>query len=153
MWGIVIVVVVIVGAYFVLSKNYNLDCCQGEQYENVTVPASVWKTYTNLGNGYEVSYPNNWEIETRSDGSVIFLNPARKGRESTDEPSEGIGFYFTPMSLKCSPLGWENRVGETESKVTCMLYDNKEITITATAFDEEGKGQIEKILSTFKFTN
>lgn len=155
-WGVVTAVVVIVAAWFIysLATTPVLDYGDRSWREGNNSPVtSDWKTYTNLGNSYEVSYPNNWEIETRADGSVIFLNPARKGRESTDEPSEGIGFYFTPMSAKCSPSSWENRVGATESKVVCVLHDNKEITIVATAFDEQGKGQIEKVLSTFKFTS
>jgi hypothetical protein len=67
-WGIVIVVVVIIGAFaYNYSKPFIANCCHGEQYIG-----SDWLTYSNPDNGLSFKYPSNW-IKYDSEGPHVLL--------------------------------------------------------------------------------
>ncbi|OHA42655.1 MAG: hypothetical protein A3G59_00490 [Candidatus Taylorbacteria bacterium RIFCSPLOWO2_12_FULL_47_20] len=152
---IVAVAVLVVGGgtYFALRNQApkqddstvqnTLDETNAEQNEN-------WETYRNTAPGYEVKYPANWQIEQLRGGSVRIVNPVRKGKDDTDQPTEAVMIQVKQNTLPCKGSNWEVGFGLVSYKTACL---NSKVFMTMVAFDEQGKNIEEQILSTFAFTN
>lgn len=158
-WGIVIVVIVIVGGYFTFKHNINggLDYGKTGPVEKPNIETSEststaqsnldWKTYTNTKLAYEIKYPSDWKIN-----------------EGTVNSGKDIEIYAdnNPASVKISSIAseqcvekpWELKVAYSVETTKCFK-DTKGNTIKISAgFGKDGlKEKIEKIISTFKFTS
>ncbi len=115
-----------------------------------TKQSEDWKTYRNTTTGYEVKYPTNWQIETTAEGSVRIINPARKGKDDTDQPTEAVMIQVKQDTLPCEGSNWKVGFGLVNHKTACL---NSKVFMTMVAFDEQGKNIEEQILSTFAFTD
>ena len=84
---------VVYQAYFAptIDGGGKIIFCTGEQCNNVkatsTVDTSNWKTYTNTKYGFEVQYPQEWDISIPNNtADVIVLFHQKNSQENTENP-------------------------------------------------------------------
>lgn len=87
---IIIVLILIGGAYFVFSKkdknipaqNIENQNSQSSQSVDGNLSMSDWKTYRNEKYGLEFKYPNEWLIAQESNTNNIFVRLSKDGENS-----------------------------------------------------------------------
>lgn len=140
---IIAVAILIIGSGTYIALRHTSTINNLGQNEN-------WKTYRNTTVGYEVKYPLDWQVETTAGGSIRIINPVRKGKDDTDQPTEAIMIQVKQNTLPCEGSDWKVGFGLVSYKTACL---NAKVFMTMTAFDEQGKNVENQILSSFSFTN
>jgi len=148
----VAVLVVGGGTYVVLRQQEPLQNNPVRQNTSATDNSEQnnWKTYRNTTVGYEVKYPSDWQVETTAGGSIKIINPAKEGKDDTDQPTEAIMIQVKQNTLPCEGSDWKVGFGLVSYKTACL---NAKVFMTMTAFNEQGKNVENQILSSFAFTN
>jgi len=160
---VVIVLAIIGGGVWYYVSNKNQSPAGGDQFKD-------WKTYRNEEYGFEVKYPNNWNINTISENEAVeFMAPGKKMRSigifidnnpknlSLEEFYNGkngeelfhgaTGGYISLKIDGESAIRFKNVLGLTTGDVIVIPLDKKNIRIDIiNDFDT-----FTQILSTFKF--
>ncbi len=153
--GIIIAVVVIVGALVVTKLNESKWDNKVDSKAQLDLIMTDWKTYTNTKLGFEIKYPIDWKIDENTGGLDTSIS-IYKPNSSTGDNDAFVNKIDIDIDPSCDSSGWtisnDELYGSFNTLNVC-LDSNKSLHAESVALNDAYKAIENQILSTFKFTS